>query len=467
MRSFNVWKSQYPESWFSCIPGKNGFLPVDKPLEKLPEEYEIINELLDKMKLTQKSGERGFLYHGMLRQQILDNLPVFDFTHITDKRLLSGLHRDYCFLAAAYSLEPSHLGIIQTGDKYGKAENLLPPQLAIPLICLGKKNDVFPWMDYAYGYGLNNAVFTGSEKKNHKHYKTVRTFNGNDSEEGFINVHVAMVSQTGELLQQQQTCLESISKDDRKRFNENLQGHYEIMNSIVQTLQTMWSASLYKDYLTFRTFIMGQIGNSICYPSEELVYDMGYSMEKHSYRGETGAQDSIVPSVDSFLQLEYPRNELTEYLFDLRKYRPKDHQAYINFVKNWSETLKMKEYCLKDTYSSILLLKNLNCLRMFRKKHWNLTKKYIIENTKHPVATGGTPITTWLPNQLGATLEYMNEVVKKINPDLVSQKDREFFDTIQIELSDHIQTIMDEVRQIQPEFKDQKYDSLKSLFVNK
>ena len=140
MQSFNVWKSQYPESWFSCIPGKNGFLPVDKPLEKLPEEYEIINELLDKMKLTQKSGERGFLYHGMLRQQILDNLPVFDFTHITDKRLLSGLHRDYCFLAAAYSLEPSHLGIIQTGDKYGKAENLLPPQLAIPLICLGKKN---------------------------------------------------------------------------------------------------------------------------------------------------------------------------------------------------------------------------------------------------------------------------------------------------------------------------------------
>jgi indoleamine 2,3-dioxygenase len=96
---------------------------------------------------------------------------------------------------------------------------------------------------------------------------------------------------------------------------------------------------------------------------------------------------------------------------------------------------------------------------MFRKKHWNLTKKYIIENTKHPVATGGTPITTWLPNQLGATLEYMDEVVKTINPDLVNDKDREFFDTIQIELSDHIQTIMDEVRQMQPEFKDQKHDS--------
>ena len=459
METFHTWKSEYPESWFSCIPGKNGFLPIEQPLDKLPEEYDIVNRLLDNMKLTQKSGEQGFLYHGRLRKELMDNLPVFDFTYINDKRLLAALHRDYCFLAAAYSLEPSHLGIINTGDVYGKAENILPPQLAIPLICLGKKNNVFPWMDYAYGYGLNNAVFIGTDNKNHKHYKTVRTFNGIDSEEGFINVHVAMVSQTGDLLQQQQNCLDAIYKDERKTFNENLQGHYKIMNSIVQTLQTMWNASMYKDYLTFRTFIMGQIGNSICYPTENLIYNLEEKTETHAFRGETGAQDSIVPSVDSFLQLEYPRNKLTEYLFDLRKYRPKDHQAYINFVKKWSEMLKLKEYCLKNTDSSILLLKNLNCLRMFRKKHWNLTKKYIIESTKHPVATGGTPITTWLPNQLGATLEYMDEVVKAIDSSLVSDNDREFFDTIQIELSDHIQTIMDEVRQMQPQFEDQKHEA--------
>ena len=64
---------------------------------------------------------------------------------------------------------------------------------------------------------------------------------------------------------------------------------------------------------------------------------------------------------------------------------------------------------------------------MFRKKHWNLTKKYIIENTKHPVATGGTPITTWLPNQLGATLEYMQEVIDNIKIyELDSEDDREY-----------------------------------------
>ena len=104
-------------------------------------------------------------------------------------------------------------------------------------------------------------------------------------------------------------------------------------------------------------------------------------------------------------------------------------------------------------------MKNLNCLRLFRKKHWNLTKKYIIENTKHPVATGGTPITTWLPNQLGATLEYMQEVVEHVNPnDLTRQEDQEYFINLKIELSDHIQSIMDEVKSMQRDFDDQNYN---------
>ena len=42
----------------------------------------------------------------------------------------------------------------------------------------------------------------------------------------------------------------------------------------------------------------------------------------------------------------------------------------------------------------------------FRHMHWGMVKKYIIDNTKYPRATGGTPITTWLPNNMGAALEY-------------------------------------------------------------
>jgi indoleamine 2,3-dioxygenase len=408
-----------------------------------------------------KINNDGHLKNNVLVEEINNNLPLFDLTNVTDVRLLAALQRDYCFLASAYSLESCHTSLVNSDYKdYGKATEELPPQLAVPLLQLSKKNNVFPWLDYAYGYGLNNAVLReGEDNTDYNSYNTIRTFNGNQSEEGFINVHVAMVSQSGDLLKYQQECLESIATDQRDKFNSSLQKHFDRLYSIVDTLQQMWKASSYNDYLSFRTFIMGQIGNERCYPNENIVFDMGDSKQVHQFRGETGAQDSIVPSVDSFLQLDYPVNKLTEYLYDLRQYRPKDHQEYINFVKESSDNLEFSNYCFQDTKSSILLLKNLNCLRMFRKKHWNLTKKYIIQTIKHPVATGGTPITTWLPNQLGATLEYMNNVVLNIDQNNVDSSDLEFFQNMKIELSDHIQSIMDEVNAMQHEFKKQDHSS--------
>lgn len=464
MTEFNKWKkweTKYKDSWFSCVPGKNGFLPVEQPLYRLPKKYDKINEILNNMKFTQPNGKNGYLHTRTLGDIINKELPIYDISNETDVQLLAALQRDYYFLSSAYSLETSHPHENETS--YNEARTILPKQLAVPLLEVSKKNDVFPWMDYAYGYGLNNAILIGDDYKDYNCYKTVRTFNGNQSEEGFINVHVAMVAQSGELLNYQQESLLNVSIDNREMFNKNLKNHFSIFSNIINTLQTMWKASSYNDYLSFRTFIMAQKGNNICYPEECITFETELGVEDHSYRGETGAQDSIIPSIDSFLQLDYPRNKLTEYLFDLRQYRPKDHQEYINFVAKSSNELKFKEYCYKDSNSCILLLKNLNCLRMFRKKHWNLTKKYIIENTKHPVATGGTPITTWLPNQLGATLAYMQDVIDNINVhELHSDDDKEYYDMMKVELSDHIQSIMDEVNSMQRDFKNQDYNDFVS-----
>lgn len=455
MAEFKKWESKNKNSWFSCVPGKNGFLPVEQPLYKLPSKYEKVNEILDRMKITQPNNEKGYLHDRILGALIDEELPILDVSNETDIQLLAALHRDYCFLASAYSLETSHP--YENQSNYHKARETIPKQLAIPLLQLAKKNDVFPWLDYAYGYGLNNSILFGEDPTDYRNYKTVRTFNGSPSEEGFINVHVAMVAQSGKLLEYQQESFLNLSVDNRPKFNSYLKKHFEIFSNIVETLQTMWKASAYKDYLSFRTFIMAQKGNEICYPNEKICFLTENDEEIFSFRGETGAQDSIIPSIDSFLDLVYPRNKLTEYLYDLRQYRPKDHQEYINFVSDSSRKLKFKDYCYKDSYSCILLLKNLNCLRMFRKKHWNLTKKYIIENTKHPVATGGTPITTWLPNQLGATLEYMQEVIDHVIPTDLENEDVEYYKSIKIELSDHIQSIMDEVNGMQRDFKKQNY----------
>lgn len=170
-------------------------------------------------------------------------------------------------------------------------------------------------------------------------------------------------------------------------------------------------------YLQFRTFIMGIKGNEDIFPQGVIFKGVDeFGGQPQAYRGETGAQDSIIPAMDSALGLDYPRNSLTEYLFELRDYRPHHHQQYINELQKRCVDSKFREYVQEDSYTSFLLLNAMHQTFRFRHIHWTMVRKYIIENTKYPRATGGTPITTWLPNQLGACLEYCQMLGTKVEP---------------------------------------------------
>lgn len=47
----------------------------------------------------------------------------------------------------------------------------------------------------------------------------------------------------------------------------------------------------------------------------------------------------------------------------------------------------------------------------FRNGHWQFVQKYIMANTPYAKATGGTPITTWIPNQITAVLQQMEDIL--------------------------------------------------------
>lgn len=103
--------------------------------------------------------------------------------------------------------------------------------------------------------------------------------------------------------------------------------HLEALREFSSIFSQMWNVSTPTKYLDFRTFIMGIQGNDDIFPNGVLY--RGVSDTPLRFRGETGAQDSIIPSTDSAFGLDYPRNGLTEYLFDMRKYRPYHHREYI------------------------------------------------------------------------------------------------------------------------------------------
>lgn len=130
-----------------------------------------------------------------------------------------------------------------------------------------------------------------------------------------------------------------------------------------------------------------------------LLYE-GVDESPRTYRGETGANDNIIPTLDNLFQIadDLPNNPLTEILKDFRQYRPKHHNEWLSFLHDSSNKLGVRKFALEDSESAFRLLANFDQIRDFRNRHWNLTKEYILKNTKHTRATGGSPIVTWLPN---------------------------------------------------------------------
>jgi hypothetical protein len=89
-----------------------------------------------------------------------------------------------------------------------------------------------------------------------------------------------------------------------------------------------------------------------------------------------------------------PSTPLTEILQDFRQYRPGNHRAFLEAVRGCAEASGVKDFALSNPISAALYLQALNEVRDFRWRHWCFTREYILKQTTHPTATGGSPIVT-------------------------------------------------------------------------
>jgi len=153
----------------------------------------------------------------------------------------------------------------------------------------------------------------------------------------------------------------------------------------------MWTKSKPNDYTSFRTFIFG-IAKQTMFPNG-VIYE-GVSEEPMYFRGESGANDSMIPLSDNLLQISLPKNPLTAILKDFRSYRPGNHREFLEYVQDYATEVGTKAYALEDCDSAVIYLEALNQVRDFRWRHWNFTREYILKQTKHATATGGSPIVT-------------------------------------------------------------------------
>jgi len=397
---------------FFSIDSKNGFLPIKEPLRNLPSRYETLQQLIDEMPVLKEDGNPGILAnHGSIEEAIKILPNYLDSVKLEkDPFVNAALFRAYSFLASAYTLSPSHHKFLKTG-KYGMANDRLPSNISQPFVYISNSLGVYPWLDYHYAYSLGNYFKIDKEKGfNWSNLSMAAKFSGMDDERGFIMLHVDINQHSPDLVKSAFGVANS--KNNESSLNKSLKLFANTLKKINERRRVMWEASRWKHYNDFRVFIMGIKGNEEIFPNG-LIYEGVWDKPKY-FRGQTGAQDNIIPTADivSGVINFYPENQLTKYLLDLRKYRPICVQNFFEILTKEMRTAPLLKRLTKtdNQLGMYYLMSAYEEIYFFRNGHWQFVQKYIMQNTKYAKATGGTPIISWIPNQIKAVFSAMQNL---------------------------------------------------------
>ena len=113
-----------------------GFLPRANPIVELPEEFAVLESLLQRMPIKKLDGSPGLLATYDLGDAVLKELP--DLSDAIEKYrddlvIMNALYRDYSFLASAYLFEPCHERHMR-GEEYGLGRQSLPRCISLPIV---------------------------------------------------------------------------------------------------------------------------------------------------------------------------------------------------------------------------------------------------------------------------------------------------------------------------------------------
>ena len=127
---------------------------------------------------------------------------------------------------------------------------------------------------------------------------------------------------------------------------------------------------------------------------EDVAYQ-GVSDVQSRYRGETGAQSSIMPLLVALMKVRHRATVLTDQLADMRRYMPAKHRQLIEAVERWPDLRRQAD---PVCFNSVL-----DAMAAFREVHLGWAERYIHRHTDDPRGTGGTPYMRWLRQLIDET----------------------------------------------------------------
>jgi indoleamine 2,3-dioxygenase len=352
---------------------QRGFLPEEDPLTEFPGGSELSE--LDRRGRDLPSLLHEMSFRARARRLTIPSLPSGPI-HLAELRLY---YVRIGFLASAYinqvGLEPA---------------TVLPGNIAVPLCDVSARLDRPPILSYD-GYALFNwKRFDTAGPVALGNIDTIQNFVHLYDEHWFILVHVEIEALAAGILGAIDQAAIALETGDQAALNQAVELLARTLWAQVETLRRIpekMDPSLY--YKTFRPYIRF---------FENVVYE-GVDSAPMNYRGETGAQSSVIPTVVAFLKVPHKPSMLTNHLADMRRFMPRAHRELIEQV----ERLPDIRGCLdKATYNEAL-----EALASFREQHFEFARRYIAAHVRDPRGTGGTPYLEWLNQLIDETRAHM------------------------------------------------------------
>ena len=366
-----------------------GFIVSNQPLRYLlnkNKDEQILENLacsIPKLLLTNK-----------IRKQI-DNLSDTFFSHDLSKyseKELRLLNVQFSFLAHAYvwgDLVPSKILCKAIAKPWSNISKMLgrPPILSYASYCL----DNWHKINQDEGVNLDNVALNYN-------------FLGGIDEDWFVTIHVCIEHAANNAIQSAlNIAVKNKTNDcDEKVLLDELTSIKEAMlkvNHIFRKMPEKCDPYIY--YHRVRPYIFGWKNNPAL--PDGLIYESCFDEKPQLFRGETGAQSSIVPTLDALLNVKHEKDELREYLDEMKSYMPPSHRELIKFIEDTSK--------VKGQVSNNKILMDLydDCcqeISIFRSQHLRYAADYIHnQNTKNTLfgsggskvrGTGGTPFMKYL-----------------------------------------------------------------------
>lgn len=306
-----------------------------------------------------------------------------------------------------------HYSFMVQAFVWGEPETpgVLPHVLARPITWLADRLGQPPLLPYS-GYVLDNwDRFDASGPIALDNIWMVQNFLSGMDEAWFVLIHVAIEARAGEVLAAFPAVIEAVESEDASGLQtclEAMAGVWEEINALFDRMPERCDPYIYFERV--RPYIHGWKDNPAL--PRGLIYEgvERFGGAPQAFRGQTGSQSSIVPSMDALFGVGHAGDPLKTFLDELHIYRPPAHRRFIEDVRAASGLRSFVERAglagLTSAYNA-----NIQAVADFRSRHLEYAASYIHKQNRHAsgndtdIGTGGTPFMRYLKKHRDETAE--------------------------------------------------------------